>query len=311
MGSTSYRGSTALALWLLLPVGAILAQETPLAAAPEGQGEILTNAAVIELHQLGLGEEVIIEKIKSSTCAFDVSLEGMKALKAAGIPGSIISEMIRASKRSREEAAAAAASTETAADQDDPLAPHEAGIYLYEQTDGVGKMTQLEPTVYTQSKSGGFFKSALTYGIAKVKSKAVLKGAHAQLQIATRKPTFYFYFEVTSSGLSGSGIPYFSAASSANEFVLVKTDVQEKKNARELVVGEFNAFKAEGGVQDEAVRDFTFEKIKPGVYKVVPKADLEPGEYCFFYGGSAPVATYGLAGPAGGGKVFDFGIRGK
>ncbi len=285
------------------------APEPSAEAAP--QAETLTNATVIELHQLGLGDEVILEKIRGSPCAFDVSVEGMKKLKEAGISGAVISEMIRTVKRTGEEAAAAAASKESEVDPNDPLAPHEAGIYLYEEVDGGRKMTQLEPTVYAQAKAGGFMKSAFTYGIAKVKSKAILKGAHAQLQIAAPRPTFYFYFEVTGSGLSGSGIPYFNAASSANEFVLVKTDENEKKGTRELVVGQFNAFSAQGGVQDKAVREFGFEKVRPGVYKVMPKGDLEAGEYSFFYGGATPMATYGYAGPGGGGKVFDFGIKGR
>jgi hypothetical protein len=111
----------------------------------------------------------------------------------------------------------------------------------------------------------------MTYGIAKVKSKAVLAGDHAKAHFDTARPTFYFYFEVTNSGLSNSGNVWQGASSSPNEFVLVKTEV--KKNSRELVVGQMNAFGAQSGALDKYV------------YKVTPKANLGDGEYCFFYGG--------------------------
>ena len=52
---------------------------------------------------------------------------------------------------------------------------------------------------------------------------------------------------------------------------------------------------------DKAARDFTYEKLAPGVYKVTPKEDLAPGEYGFYNGGGA--------GPSGGAKIFDFGIK--
>ncbi len=99
----------------------------------------------------------------------------------------------------------------------------------------------------------------------------------------------------------------YQVATSANEFLMVRTE--SKENSRELVVGQMNAFGAQGGVMDKAVHPFEFEKLDTGIYKVRPKADLPPGEYCFFYAGSAPMATYGLTGPAGGGKVFDFGVK--
>jgi hypothetical protein len=63
-------------------------------------------------------------------------------------------------------------------------------------------MTQLEPAISKQSKTGGMFTSALTYGISKIKLKAVLAGPNAALQIATPRPVFYFYFEEKKSGLS-------------------------------------------------------------------------------------------------------------
>jgi hypothetical protein len=52
---------------------------------------------------------------------------------------------------------------------------------------------------------------------------------------------------------------------------------------------------------DKASRAFDYEKIAPGVYKVTPRVDLTDGEYGFYMGGGA--------GPSGGAKIFDFGIK--
>jgi ankyrin repeat protein len=59
-----------------------------------GQEEVLNNAAIIELHKMGLGEDVITAKIKIANCGFDLSLEGLKSLKAAGVQDTVIKAMI-------------------------------------------------------------------------------------------------------------------------------------------------------------------------------------------------------------------------
>ncbi len=71
---------------------------------------------------------------------------------------------------------------------------------------------------------------------------------------------------------------------------------------RELVVGEFGALGASTGTRSKDVIDIAFQKVGPGIYKVVPNKPLAPGEYCFFYAGT------NMAMGATGGKLFDFGI---
>lgn len=284
----------------------VIALADPDLAVAQSGAERLTNADVVELHKLGLGDDVVLEKLRASAADFDVSLDGLKKLKAAGVSAAIIAEMVRVSRKAGDDEKAAKASEVS---RNDPTTSHPGGIYYWDASAGDGQLVMLEPAVYSQSRSGGMFKSAMTFGIAKMKSKAVLSGARANLAIAEARPTFYFYFEPapTNAGLSGSGMGYFQVATSANEFLMVRTETKE--NSRELIVGQMNAFGAQGGVMDKAVHPFEFEKLGTGIYRVRPKTDLPPGEYCFFYAGSAPMATYGLTGPAGGGKVFDFGVK--
>lgn len=283
-----------------------LAQE----GVPEEREETHTNSTVIEMHELGLGAEVLIEKIEGSRCDFDTSLAGLKSLKDAGVPDAVIVEMIRA----MEEQEQFPYLVGFEGNPHDPTAPHDSGIYLYEERDGVPQMTKLEPNAYTATKTGGFLKQRMTFGASKIKSKAVLSRAHAQVQTSDPRPTFYFYFTETTSDLSHSGNVFMglfgdAASTSPNEFVLVKTNVKEKKNCRELVVGQVSAYGGiQSGVRGKDAVFFEFEKIGPGVYRVVPKEDLEDGEYSFFYGGTPPAGPYGSAALIGGGKVFDFGV---
>lgn len=92
----------------------------------------------------------------------------------------------------------------------------------------------------------------------------------------------------------------------------MQLDVVEKQNARLLVTGKINNFTGGyAGPPPDYRRDFTYEKLSAGVYRVSANG-LGPGEYAFFYTGSVSAraaSTYGFANNAGGGKVFDFSIR--
>ncbi len=56
----------------------------------------LTNADVVSLLKSGLGEELIIEKIKTSSCEFRTDPEDLKALHDGGISDAIIATMMHA-----------------------------------------------------------------------------------------------------------------------------------------------------------------------------------------------------------------------
>jgi len=155
------------------------------------------------------------------------------------------------------------------------LRRNDPGIYMYAETKNGLHMVILEPTVYSQGKSGGMFKSAMTYGIAKMKWKAVVRGAHANVRSSDSKMAFYFFFEESNAGLSHAS---FGGTTTPNEFTLLKFD--EKKDSRETVVMQANAFGASSGTDEKANTGFALTKLRPGVYKVVPNTPLKPGEYC-------------------------------
>jgi hypothetical protein len=253
----------------------------------------------------GLGASVIVAKIRSEKTDFDVSTDALVRLKQDGVADDVIRAMIEAT-----EAAEAAPDpggkplTRPPAGPTTPLPPipSESGIYFSQNLGQEEQLVLLEPSVYTQSKETGVWKQALTYGIAKVRYKAVLPGEHAKLLIETRRPTFYFFFDVASGSLSNSGTAW-GPATSANEFLLARMDV--KKSSRELEVGEDGQYTGRKyGVATKASQPFDYERLAPGIYRVTPKADLADGEYCFLYGGSVAAS-----GTSGGPKLFDFAVK--
>lgn len=54
------------------------------------QTETVTNASIIEMTQAGLPSDIILKKIGSSKRAFDISTQGLVALKKAGVDDSVI-----------------------------------------------------------------------------------------------------------------------------------------------------------------------------------------------------------------------------
>jgi hypothetical protein len=269
--------------------------------------QALNNDSVIKLVKAGLSDDLIVSTINASPGAYDSSANGLIALKTAGASDKVVTAIVmKASGASSTPQAEPAASTATAGtNPDDSTAAHEAGIYIYNPSAPAGsKMSMLEPSVYSQGKTGGIFASAMTYGIAKVKMKAVLRGAHANARVSDPQPVFFFYFEEQSAGLSHASTP-FGGTSTPNEYTLLKFDV--KGETRETLVGSMNAYGGSGGTDDKAVTTFTYTKLRPGVYKVVLNAALQPGEYGFIStAGQGVVSPY--AGVATmGSRVFDFG----
>jgi hypothetical protein len=278
---------------MALSASVCVAQQTP---------RKLTNHDINEMVSLGLSDDVVIDKIHAAEATdFDTSIEGLKSLKAAKVSDTIIRAMINPHTTTAGNPGSAADQKEPAkVDPNDPNSLHDPGIYMYAKTRDGTKMLMLEPTVYSQGKSGGVFKSAMTYGIAKMKWKAVVEGPHANLKSSDSGMVFYFYFEDASAGL---GHASFGGTTTPNEFTLLKFD--EKNDSRETVVMSANAFGASTGTDEKANVHFSFTKLRPGVYKVTPNSPLQPGEYCFL--SAAGMGPYG-AGSAGASRLFDFAV---
>ncbi|HZS44845.1 MAG TPA: hypothetical protein VFC63_07050 [Blastocatellia bacterium] len=262
------------------------------------QQEVLTNESIVKLTKSGVSSAVIIAKIGSSRNKFDLSASELSHLKEAAVPDDVVVAMLQASLTELASSPGLVVVQPPPVDSNDPNAPHEAGIWLLKTAEGSEKqMIQLEPSVFSGGKATGMGWALLTYGITKIKLKGVLREPNAHTQIEDPRPTFYFYFEVTNSGLSNSSWEWFSSATSPNEFVLVEMDT--KKDRREAVLGSASVFTSHTGPENSKLKPFDFDKIAPGVFKVTPHEDLSPGEYMFYYGRVDSKII----------KVFDFGIK--
>ncbi len=160
----------------------------------------------------------------------------------------------------------------------------------------------LEPTVFSQGKTGGVFASAMTYGLYKAKWKAVIRNPRANIRTKNQQPNFIFRFPSRNADIGiGAFVGWLASATSPNEFVLAQ--MTEKKNERELIVGEAGALGASSGTRSEDTVPFRVERVEPGLYRVFPEEELGPGEFCFFFSGGA-----GSLGQGAIGKLFDFGV---
>jgi hypothetical protein len=246
--------------------------------------ETLNNDSVLALLSAGLGDEVVIAKIKTSPSAFELTTNQVIALKQKGISGPVLAAMISAS--------AAPIQTAISVDSPDPTVPHPSGIYLA----GPTKMTRIESTTTRQARTSGMLGSMLTYGLAGMRVKAAINGAKARLSAFDRQPVFYFYFDQAAQGLGAAG----GAVTSPNEFSLI--NFETKADKREAVVGSVGIGGAKSGLRDKDQHDFSANQIAPGVYKIVPNEPLKPGEYGFISGavGAGANATF---------RVFDFTVN--
>jgi hypothetical protein len=76
---------------------------------------------------------------------------------------------------------------------------------------------------------------------------------------------------------------------------------EQKKDSREVVVGTIGFASASSGGESKETVAFKSERVNPGIYRVVPSADMKPGEYAFI--------SASAAGAVGAADIFDFAIK--
>jgi hypothetical protein len=263
-----------------------------LVAGAAAAQEVLTNQSVVDMVTAGLPDDVIIAKIKSSRTNFDLSTPALAKLTQAKVSSAVMKAMIEPGPSGA--APAAATATPTVTDPNDPMAPHDPGIYLMTKTrEGQKKMVLIERAGSKRVKTAHIAKSALTMGVAKGQIRAEVPGPQAAVR-ADVKPEFYMYFPPT--GNLGSA----DMISSPSQFSMVR--LEQKKDHRETTVAKQGFGRASAGVDEKKTVEFAEEKLRPYAYKVTPNARLKAGEYAF-------VAATGVAGAASAQvTIYDFGV---
>jgi hypothetical protein len=283
---------------------------------------------VIAMKQAGLSDDIVIAKIQQHNVPSDLSTDELIGLKKEKVSDAVIRALIDPKAQSpagsslpttivvqnpglaalsniNPSGATPEAGQTAVGDPNDPLTPHDSGIYLYTKDHaGNPKMVMLERAAYQGAKTGGMFASAMTYGAVKMKTKAIIPGTKAALRITDSKLIFYFYFDDRAAGLGRSSF-LGANITNPNQFALLNLKVE--KNSRTTEIGQFSMWGGSSGSDEKSMIAFKSERIGPGLYKVEVAGDLKSGEYCFVASSSTVVSAYG-AGATTAHDLFDFGI---
>ena len=265
--------------WLAGPRG-LSAQES---AAPP-----LSIEDVLQLHNSGFSDDVIVTRIKKNAKAFDLSTPELVELKKAGLSDTVVRYLLDPSQPWSPPAPAPAQSAkETGKDtasaqpakhfpKDDYAAviPADPGLYRVVN----GNPVRMELKVLLAAGGGGL-------GMLK-KSKVLgyLVGPEAQTRLTDPSP--YFYLRL-------------APGKAMEEIVLVT--LEQKADRRELQAASTGA-KPE--FRPDTISQFNAVEVGSSLFRVIP-AKLEAGEYMFLQIGSAEPPK-GISG-----KGFDFEIEEK
>ena len=136
-------------------LGSLLFFGTQAAYSQSSLESDVDNARIMEMTHKGLGDDVIIARIKASATKFSLSDDDLAALKKAGVSDSVVAAMIQSTQLTIPKVTI----------DGNPVGVRTIG----------------------EQKIGGRLGHTVTLGIKSVKNKAYLQGQHASL-IASRKP---------------------------------------------------------------------------------------------------------------------------
>ena len=282
---------------------------------------------VIELHKNGISENILVTWIKQANTPLKLTTDELLKLSSAKVPDRVVQALMDPTTSSQATAPAPAGTAPSLVlsptgipmavsgtpkasgattddrtapgDPDEPMSPHDSGIYLYQTVPAV-KMILLEPVAYTGANTSALLHSIIAL-VPKV-TRASIPGSEASIRATETSPIFYFYFEDRAAGL---GKPSFlGGISSPNQFGLVK--LEQKKTSRETSIQRESAIGGSSGTNQKASVAFKAERLKSGLYKVTFPQPLTSGEYAFMVSsGFSGAQQAGAASPI---QIFDFGV---
>ena len=244
------------------------------ASLKEGADQ-LSVEEVVALVEVGLSEDVIIEKLKQNATALDLSVDQLLMLKRAGVSSEIIKAMLNPNDGSG--ATSGSADTETRDANWPAEIPDELGIY----TSIKGDTTQLEPEVVTW-KYRKKIMAVATAGLGGGHVNGIVRGRSSQYRVSLPLKLFVVVPE----------------GSSANEYQCVNMRQRERQREFRIIKGGI----VKTGTADKNFVFFNAEKIASRLYRI-EFTQLERGEYGFVPPGSALHSSKGSVG-----KIYSFGV---
>lgn len=236
-------------------------------AVSSAHAQDFNNESVITLTRAGIGPQVLLAKIGSLPCAYDVSTNGIVALKGAGVADSVIAAMVdRCLNATKAQGEVSSTS--------DPKQKRASGLYIDLGSEASHKLAKIRPTSGSGGKMTGNGSLLFPFRV-----KLAIPRASAQITASGSLPRFYFYFAPDDPKVGDFGTSATFSAQSPSEFSLVR--FKEKDGQREMVVAKQKAFSGNIGIDPKDAIQFSFEEIGDGIFEVTPKAALAAGEYGF------------------------------
>lgn len=256
--------------WLL----AFLILTITICAPPLKAEEVLTNDAVLGLHQAGLPAEIIAAKVKQATeVAFTLETEDLVALQEAGLPTEVITAMLERATESNE-----AAEVPNPVDEMRENLGFEVVRAKLVTSEGAQKLRLARGEFST---AGMGYVTFMNYA-----------GLHARTRTNDARPILHVESHEQLTG---------------GRFFLVKLDVDEDDGVRSLKISSArNRFRAMFGRSSQMMEpdqdwviEWTSIEIGEDLWEVKPSKDLPAGEYGLYVDRGAT---------AQGGGLFGFGV---
>ena len=297
----------------------------PKAAAPVTP--VLTNQDIVKLVKAKLSDDLIIQKIAKSKTRFDTSVDGLVALREAGVDDRLLDVMMNPASATAAGPAPRAAATPATnpppaaapasqlppkpvygPGQTGPLPvaatvtnsaktpaarPVEVGAAPPNYGIYVADHGELKPLGRIQTKVQiSKFRSLLRSYIPFVRQKIDINvpGAHSTSRFETARPTFF---------------AYFPPSRDASKFKLLQCKITGQNFDQRTVANASIMFSTEQN-QDEVQCDIGPTSVKD-LYRIFPREDLPAGEFGFVEGNTGSKSTSNIEIL----DVYDFGVDRK
>lgn len=208
----------------------------------------LTANDLIEMKKAGFDEQTIVEAIEANGASVDTSVQGLMALKNAGLSDSVIRAALAVGN--------AAPARPSAIIPETGAVPEEIGLYVLKD----GRLSPL-PVEVAKTKTGGMLRSMATMGVSRMNINGSVSGPKSSIQLQTPVTIVLRCAEGTAPA----------------EYQLMVLEI--RKDRRQFVTGKLG-FRATVGVDDKSLVAAKYERIGPNTYKAF-LASLERGEYGF------------------------------
>ncbi len=243
--------------------------------------QAMNNDAVVKMVKAGLSDDLIVTTISSQPGTYDTSVDGIIALKSAGVSDKVVAAMVsKANAPAPRTPLVAPADAASAPAPVRPAGIDDVGVYYMDKS---GAWQTLEPEI-VNFKTGGVLKSIATNGIVKGDINGHVPGKTSKNVLA---------FPVTLAVYVPEGVDIA-------EYQLLR--LRQNSNNREFRSVTGGVVHASGGATRDRI-DFQSTKIAPRVYKIVLDQSLGKGEY-----GLMPPGSYSSSNMASGGKIYSISI---